>query len=282
MFDGELKTEIRHLARHHEIDPAVLLAVVEVESGGRLGAKINNRMEPLIRFEGHYFYRLLPNAKRNEAIVAGLASARAGVVRNPMRQAGRWKLLKRAEAIDRPAALSSCSWGCGQVMGAHWRWIGYASIDALVAEARAGADGQIRLMMRFIRKSGLVEKLQNHDWAGFARAYNGPSYARYGYDKKLQMAYQKRVKGRELPDKRLDLPRRNGMFGLKYGSQGMSVRVLQENLVALGYWLTVDGDFGPATERMVKVFQRENRLKVDGTVGLKTMDALQRLLGVAA
>ncbi len=168
MFETELMKEIVEIATRNDLEPETLMAIVEVESARRLGAKVNGKMEPLIRFEGHYFYRLLSNKKRNIALVQGLAHSGAGKVKNPLRQVSRWKMLKRAEAIDRPAALASCSWGCGQVMGAHWRWLGYGSIDALVVEARDGSAEQIRLMMRYIKKAKLIGKLQDHDWAGFA------------------------------------------------------------------------------------------------------------------
>ena len=78
-------------------------------------------------------------------------------------------------------------------MGAHWRWLGYADVDALVAEARAGVDGQMRLMARFIDKSGLAPALTSRDWNAFARGYNGPSYRRQSYHLKLSMAYRRAV-----------------------------------------------------------------------------------------
>lgn len=278
MFDQQLIKLISQIANDHEIAPAALLAIVEVESGGKLGAMVNGKKEPLIRFEGHYFYRLLPAQKRNLAVTRGLASSRAGAVRNTFSQSGRWKLLKRAEAIDRPAALASCSWGCGQVMGSHWRWLGYASIDALVADARSGADGQVRLMMRYIKKAGLVGKLQTYDWAGFARAYNGPAYRKYKYDTKMRAAYRRHVSKLGQSSTESVRPARNGMALLRFGSRGDGVRDLQRNLRSLGFHLEIDGDFGPATERMLKAFQRENRLKPDGIFGPKSLEMIVRKL----
>ena len=269
MFEPELIKEITLIARENELEPETLMAVVEVESNGKMGAKINGRMEPLIRFEGHYFYRLLSNSKRNLAVVRGLAHSRAGKVKNPLRQASRWKLLKRASDIDRTAALSSCSWGCGQVMGSHWRWLGYGSIDALVLEARDGASGQIRLMMRYIKKARLITKLQNHDWAGFARAYNGPAYHKYKYDTKMRNAYLRLQKQFGKPDLESLSLKRNQLQMLRFGSQRIGVRQLQKDLSYLGFGLRVDGDFGPATQRALKAFQRENRLQTDGVLDLK-------------
>ncbi len=61
---------------------------------------------------------------------------------------------------------------------------------------------------------------------------------------------------------------------LERGSEGRSVRVLQEALVELGYEIDVDGDFGRATEQAVLAFQEANDLDVDGVVGPNTWAAL--------
>ena len=191
MFDDESRALILKLADEFGIEPAVLMAIIQVESGGRFYAKIDGKREPLIRFEGHYFDRLLPTTAREKAVHLGLANSKAGKVANPRRQTDRWKLLNRAIEIDRSAALSSCSWGVGQIMGAHWKWLGYGSVDALVTQARSGLAGQIELMARYIEKAGLIKVLQSRDWATFARNYNGPAYAKYGYHRKIASAYDR-------------------------------------------------------------------------------------------
>jgi hypothetical protein len=211
-------------------------------------------------------------------VVQGLAHSAAGKVKNPLRQVARWKMLKRAEAIDRPAALASCSWGCGQVMGAHWRWLGYGSIDALVVEARDGSAGQIRLMMRYIKQAKLIGKLQDHDWTGFARAYNGPAYRKNRYDIKMQDAYGRFLRHSGKPDANSISARRNQLQVLKFGSYGIGVTQLQENLSRLGFNLRIDGDFGLATERSLMAFQRENCLLADGAFGPKTLEMMRRKL----
>lgn len=190
-FSTETIDEIASAARTLGVDPAALLAVAEVESGGKAFALVAGRREPLIRFEGHYFDRRLSAQKRQQARTRGLASPTAGAIANPATQAARWRLLARAAALDHKAAHESVSWGIAQVMGAHWQWLGYADIDALVAEARSGVAGQIRLMMRYIEKSGLTAAMNRRDWEGFARGYNGPDYKRGRYDTKLAAAYEK-------------------------------------------------------------------------------------------
>lgn len=66
---------------------------------------------------------------------------------------------------------------------------------------------------------------------------------------------------------------------LRRGSEGEWVERLQAALVAAGYaLLTIDGDFGPATEGAVKLFQRARGLLVDGVAGPKTFAALAAYL----
>lgn len=191
MFDLQVENQIIQLARQAAIDPAALLAIAEVESGGKASARINDRHEPLIRFEGHYFDRRLTGLKRAQARAATLADPRAGAIRNPSSQAERWKMLRLAAAIDHQAAHESVSWGLGQVMGGHWRWLGYSSVDALVAECRADVAGQVKLMLRYCDKAGLLPAIRARNWAGFAKGYNGPAYAKNRYDQKLAAAYTK-------------------------------------------------------------------------------------------
>lgn len=53
------------------------------------------------------------------------------------------------------------------------------------------------------------------------------------------------------------------------------VRRLQRLLIRAGHELTIDGDFGDATERAVRAFQRDGGLEVDGLVGADTWSALK-------
>ena len=66
------------------------------------------------------------------------------------------------------------------------------------------------------------------------------------------------------------------MNTLKKGSKGEDVKILQKELIKLGFSLTADGDFGAKTETAVKSFQKSKGLVADGIVGNKTW----QLLGV--
>ena len=72
---------------------------------------------------------------------------------------------------------------------------------------------------------------------------------------------------------------------LRRGNYGELVKELQTKLRDLGYDLGVcgvDGDFGQATEKAVKAFQKDHGLKVDGIVGEQTHKALNSIQPVQA
>lgn len=67
---------------------------------------------------------------------------------------------------------------------------------------------------------------------------------------------------------------------LKQGSKGAAVKNLQSDLVKLGYNLTVDGSFGPATRQAILKFQGDHNLTRDGIVGPQTQNKIKELLAV--
>ena len=100
MFDDESRVWIAQLAKDLNVEPTALMAIVEVESGGRIFARVAGRHEPLIRFEGHYFDRLLPASARERAVKSGLASPKAGKIANTN---GRQTIVQRIDVRDRAA-----------------------------------------------------------------------------------------------------------------------------------------------------------------------------------
>ncbi len=70
-------------------------------------------------------------------------------------------------------------------------------------------------------------------------------------------------------------PANSSAGALKSGSYGPAVLELQKRLRELGYYGgPLDGDFGPATQRAVVLFQSDNGLAVDGVAGSETLGAL--------
>ena len=62
---------------------------------------------------------------------------------------------------------------------------------------------------------------------------------------------------------------------IKVGAKGAGVKYIQRRLVAHGYRVKVDGDFGPRTQEAVEQFQGGRGLIVDGIVGPRTFNALE-------
>ncbi|MEU8655265.1 peptidoglycan-binding domain-containing protein [Actinoplanes philippinensis] len=73
------------------------------------------------------------------------------------------------------------------------------------------------------------------------------------------------------------LPKRTlGSRQLKEGAKGTDVWEAQRLLNAKGAKLKTDGDFGPATEKAVRAFQRAKKLDDDGIIGPHTLAALRK------
>jgi hypothetical protein len=65
-----------------------------------------------------------------------------------------------------------------------------------------------------------------------------------------------------------------GGRALRRGSRGDEVRAVQRRLAELGHSLSVDGVFGSGTAGVIRTFQADRGLEVDGVVGPVTWDAL--------
>jgi hypothetical protein len=160
-------------------------AFLDVETSGH-GFDAQGR--PVILFEPHVFYRNLAGAARAKAVAAGLAYAKWGEKPYPRDSYPR---LKAACAIDETAALRSASWGLGQVLGENFRAAGFPTVQAMVEAMMADEALQLAAAVNFIAANRLDGKLRKHDWAGFAKGYNGASYRKNAYDTRLADAFRK-------------------------------------------------------------------------------------------
>lgn len=68
---------------------------------------------------------------------------------------------------------------------------------------------------------------------------------------------------------------------LKQGMKGHDVRVLQDYLSRVGFQTTIDGDFGPATGKSVRAFQKSVHMKADGIVTIAVSNALRAAVAKA-
>lgn len=170
----------------------VLHAIMDVEAP-KSGFDAEGR--PRILFEPHIFYRELGDGpKRNEAARQGLAYSawKPGAYGAENEQYGK---LERAMKIDANAALRSCSWGRGQIMGFNHALVGYASARAMVDAFMASEASQVEAIVRFMvskrldghlrRVDGLNRPATPDDWKPVALGYNGSGYEKNGYHTKL-------------------------------------------------------------------------------------------------
>ena len=181
-------SDIVALAEANDIEPAALRAVIAVEAAG---SGFDGAGRPKILFEPHILYRLLTEPKRQEAVDAGLAYAKWGMQPYPKGSDAQYARLEAASEIDQSAALKSCSWGMGQIMGSNHNLAGYGDVETMVFACMDSEAKQAEMMVNFIKNAKLLAAIQNKDWAAFARGYNGPAYAKNAYDVKLADAYKR-------------------------------------------------------------------------------------------
>jgi hypothetical protein len=187
-------------AKRLEVDLAAVYAVNEVES---LGAGFLSNGKPKILYERHVMYRQLSaprHADDDSALLQAHADQLAKLYPNlvntrPGGYAGgtaEHQRLAQARLLDATFADESASWGAFQIMGYHWQTLGYASVQAFVAAMQQDENQQLEAFVRFIEADPTLHKaLKAKKWAQFAKAYNGPDYARNLYDSKLERAYQR-------------------------------------------------------------------------------------------
>jgi hypothetical protein len=215
---------------------AELWSVIRVETRG-WGFLADRR--PQILYERHVFNRLTHGKFRSAA--PGISNPRAGGYLGGAKEYAR---LAEALALDRKAALSSTSWGIGQVMGFHAEELGFDDVEQMVTEMTISEDRQLDAMARFLAGENLHLALGKRDWTRFARGYNGPQFAKNQYDEKLRHAYDD-LAANGLPDLRL--------------------RSAQLRLLYRGFEPgPIDGVMGNVTRNALRRFQTQEGLTVTG------------------
>ena len=98
--------------------------------------------------------------------------------------------LARAVALDRDAALKSCSWGKFQIMGFNHEAAGHPTLQGFINAMHESEGAQLDAFVAFIRNDPRMHRaLRERDWSEFARLYNGPAYAEHGYHTRMATAY---------------------------------------------------------------------------------------------
>lgn len=175
-----LNVQIADLAKANGYTYENLKAVISVESGG-IGFAADGKL--IIQFEPSWFKRKSPYTP------SGLWSQN-GVER----QSAEWKAFNDAFAKNPNAAMESTSIGLMQVMGFHYKLLGFKTVGEMWDYAKVSERNQLDLAIRFIKSNKKLDNaLKNGDAATFAYYYNGSKYKKYKYDTRLIWAGMKKV-----------------------------------------------------------------------------------------
>ncbi|MGK6352094.1 N-acetylmuramidase domain-containing protein [Parapedobacter sp. DT-150] len=276
------ESDITNLADRLGLDVAVVKAVNEVESSGR---GFNADGNPKILFEGHVFWRELKDRGIDpRQYLTGNENVLYNTWTKQHYKGGKGEYERLEKAINiagdnskvAEAAYASASWGLFQIMGFHYKALGYANILEFVGAMQLNEGQHLEAFGRFLEVNGLVSLLKDKQWAAFAKRYNGAQYAENQYDVKLKAAYDKHAAA-ERPVPTGELP----ATVLRKGDSGAAVRELQTLLKELDYPVEVTGVFDAKTDKAVKSFQsahldkHQQPLTVDGVVGALTWWAMQ-------
>lgn len=106
-----------------------------------------------------------------------------------------WEKLADAAMQFGELAFECASFGKFQVMGAHWKALGYPSVLDMVWQLSRDEKAHYELLARYIEKNGLVQAFRQIDGIpanarAFARMYNGAGYAAGRYHEKIAAAWK--------------------------------------------------------------------------------------------
>jgi hypothetical protein len=235
-------------------DEALLWALIKQESETMTGFLPDRR--PIILYERHVFARNSNNRfDQSHPDISGpqYKPDEYGSLDN------QYLRLIEAMALDHAAALMAASWGLGQTLGEGAVEIGYASVDALVAQMQVSEDLQLDAIVAEISKKNAVQVFKNraNGLKDFARLYNGTGRVD-GYASELTAKFDEfRTKG--LPD----LPVRTAQMYLTYQKEKPG---------------PIDGVLGNTTRGALLSFQAKQGLPGTGVADIATLDRLEALL----
>jgi len=177
---------VRKNAERFGHDPATLLSFIEVETGGLGFDSATGKL--IIQFEPAWFKKKAPFAP------SGLWS-----VNRVERQTAEWIAFNDAFSKNPEAAMESTSIGIGQIMGLHFKRLGFSNVQLMWHDAEVGIDNQIVQLCKFIETDNrLKSALKARDWNMVATIYNGAGYKalatkynREPYDQSLAKAFTK-------------------------------------------------------------------------------------------
>lgn len=157
-------SKVKEIAKNFGIEPAMFLAFIDVESGGKGFDDATGKL--IIQFEPVWFRRKVNYAP------SGLWSLNKVDV-----QAKEWLAFNDAFKINPEAAMESTSIGLPQIMSFHWKMLGYTSVGEMWDDFKKSEYHQILALARFIKATpALYLAIKTKDFHSIASIYNGKKY----------------------------------------------------------------------------------------------------------
>lgn len=177
------------------LDPNFVLAIISVESAGKAFVA---KGKPVIQFEGRVFLNYTKNRHkctyfwRDGALHLYYPTFNIKIVDRVGPQDEEWENFEKACQISKPLAIMSTSWGLPQIMGFNYQKTRCKDVMEFYERMCKNEEEQLMLMLEFlVGNAQLYYAIRNRDIKGFARLYNGPQYAKWGYHIKLANMLEK-------------------------------------------------------------------------------------------
>ncbi|MEI7486287.1 MAG: N-acetylmuramidase domain-containing protein [Chryseobacterium sp.] len=174
------------ISKAFNFELAVMLSFIEVETGGQGFDSKTGKI--IIQFEPSWYKKKAPYAP------SGLWSLNKVDV-----QAKEWPAFTNAFKLNENAAMESTSIGLPQIMGFHYKRLGFNSVGEMWDHAKESLENQIWQLAKFIdTDKNLKKAILNKDWFTIAKIYNGAGflelarkYKREPYNISMEKAYKK-------------------------------------------------------------------------------------------
>lgn len=146
------------------IDPLMLEAFIKVESGGKGFDSKTKKI--LIQFEPAWFRKLTQYTPSGEWSVNKVEV-----------QSKEWLAFNDAFKLNPSKAMESTSIGLPQILGLHWKRLGYSSVGNMWDEFKKNEEAQVLGLIKFIETDSKLKKaILTKDFVTIANIYNGPDW----------------------------------------------------------------------------------------------------------
>ncbi len=179
------EADFKLVAEELGVELAAIKAVVLIEAGVQMKGFWAPGV-PVVNFDKTMYNRFRAKAPSS-------AGAKGETVPKGLSGYGlkEWTQLINARKVNADAANMGTFWGMFQIGGFNYKRCGCDTVDEFVRRMAESELSQLELFATFIIKGDMLDDLKKKNWAGFARKYNGASYAKRGYHTKMADAYKK-------------------------------------------------------------------------------------------